>query len=136
MEMFWGVPLLRQLLDLKQLKQKMILDDLHDNLAKGYAFCIASLLWQVSDSVIGTPQLLDLESDRTLTRARQAQIPFHEMPTKSRAGKVVRSIMMVCRSLMAVNTFDEIDELGERKRRQVGISSVLYVQQLLWMSPK
>ena len=111
-EMFWFLPLLSQLLDLNQLKKRTTSGVLHNNLARGYAFCIASLLWRVAKSVIQTPELLDMENDRTLMRARQAQIPFHQMPTKSRAGRFVRKITILCRSLMAVNSFDDIEKLG------------------------
>jgi hypothetical protein len=55
-ELFWFLPLLERLLDVTALRRSssILLDD---KLARGYAFCIASLLWHAAESLIDTAWL-------------------------------------------------------------------------------
>jgi len=113
-ETFWALPLLKKLLDLDGLRKHVNSRELHDDLAKGYAFCIVSLLWELAHSIITWPELFDLERDRALGQALLEPIPLYRMSTRSLAGQTVRKITLLFRPLMEVQSFDAIDRFLQR----------------------
>jgi hypothetical protein len=108
---FWTLPLLKKLLDLDGLRKDTNSSKLRDELAKGYAFCIVSLLWGLAHSIITWPELFDLEGDRALGQALLESIPLYRMSTRSPAGQALRKITLLFRPLMEIESFDEIELL-------------------------
>lgn len=111
-DVFWVLPLLKELLNTKQLEHYWMSKHrghfIRDDLAQGYAFAITCLLCVLTKAIIHYPNVLDLDHDELLERAYQARVPLEEMPVRTPCGRLVNKTVTMYRSLMGSRNFKDI----------------------------
>jgi hypothetical protein len=112
-DVFWALPLLKELLNAKQLEHYWMSKhrghSIRDDLAQGYAFLITCLLCYLAKAIIRYPYVLDFDHDELLERAYQANVPLEDMPARTPCGRLVNKTVTMYRSLMGSRNFKDIE---------------------------